>query len=75
MGFKHWAEGMTFIGAFLVIVGVPCVLIAILGSKKINDLGNFPTKTAKIQVSADWKIALIGFIGLGLLGCFFQIFS
>ena len=75
MGFKHWGEGMVFIGLFLVIVGGPCFLIALFGSKMVNDLGNFPSQSAKIQVSAGWKIFLVEFFAFILLAVFFHIFN
>lgn len=59
MGFKHWLEGFIFVGMFLVVMGWGCFFVAVLGAKMINDLGNFPTKSAQIQMAASWKIILI----------------
>ena len=42
----------------LIWVGLPCFLIAVFGSKMINDMGIFPTKAAGIQVRSSWIIAV-----------------
>ena len=54
MVFKYWFEGLVVVLLFIVMVGLPCTLVAIFGSKMINDLGNFPTKTPGIQVQGAW---------------------
>jgi hypothetical protein len=66
MGFKHWFEGLIMIAVFWVIIAIPCFVVAFWGSKMINDLGNFPTKSAKMQVSV-WWIYLVEFFFLFLL--------
>ena len=58
MGFHDWKEGLVLIiGAFLWI-GLPCFLVAVFGSKMVNDMGNFPTKTAQIQMRGVWIFAV-----------------
>ncbi len=52
MGFKHWFQGLEMIGMFLVVVALPCFFIGLWGSRMINDLGNFPSKSAQIQAAA-----------------------
>jgi hypothetical protein len=52
---------MDFYKSLLVLgsllwVGIPCFIVAIFGSKMINDMGNFPTKTAEIQMRGVWII-------------------
>ena len=66
MGFKYWFQGLIMISVFWVIIAIPCFVVAFWGSKMINDLGNFPTKSAKIQVSA-WWIYLVEFFFIFLL--------
>jgi len=75
MGFRYWYEGILFVSFFTLIVGLPCFFVAVLGSKMINDLGNFPTKTAKIQVNVLWKLFIVEVISFGILTVFFRIFS
>ena len=54
MGFQFWFEGLKLVLMFLFMIGLPCTLVAIFGSTMINDLGNFPSKTAEIQVRGFW---------------------
>ena len=75
MGFSYWYEGILFVLFFAFIVGLPCFFVAVLGSKMINDLGNFPTKTAKIQVSVLWKLFIVEVISFGILTLFFRIYG
>jgi hypothetical protein len=75
MGFQYWGEGLIFVGFFLVIIAVPCYLIAFFGSRMINDLGNFPSKTAEIQISAGWKFLIIELVAFLMLALFFHIFN
>ncbi len=75
-GFKHWFQGMVMIGLFFGAVGVPCFFIALWGSKMINDLGNFPTKSVQIQAAASWKILLVEALSfLLLVGLFAFLYS
>ena len=74
MGFKHWFEALEMIGAFLFVVALPCFFIALWGSKMINDLGNFPSKSAQIQMAAGWKILLVEIISFVLLVGLFIFF-
>ncbi len=75
MGFRYWYEGVLFVSFFSLIIGLPCFFVAVLGSNMINHLGNFPTKTAKIQVGVLWKLFIVEVISFMLLMVFFRIFS
>jgi hypothetical protein len=75
MGFKYWYEGVLFVLFFGSIVALPCFFVALLGTKMINELGNFPTKVAKIQVSVLWKLFIVEIVSFGMLTVFFRIFS
>ena len=75
MGFQFWYEAIIFVGLFLVIVGTPCFFVALWGSKMVNDLGNFPTKSAQIQMKACGKIFMVEIVSFVLLVMFFQFFS
>ena len=75
MGFHYWYEGIIFILFFTLIIGFPCFMVVFFGTKMINELGNFPTKAAKIQTSTIWKLLIVEVIsGLGLW-VFFRVFS
>ena len=61
---------------FAVAVGVPCFFVALWGSKMINDLGNNPSKSAKILASAGWKIFLVEIVSFILLtGVYMFLFN
>ena len=75
MGFRYWYEGIIFIVVFGAIIGIPCFLTAVIGSKMINDLGNFPTKSAQIQSQAAWKIFIIEIITFIFLTIFFHLLN
>jgi hypothetical protein len=73
MGFKHWYQGLEIIFMFAVVIGFPCIFTVLFGSKMINDLGNFPSKSAQIQASATWKMLIVevlSFVLLMLLNAF-----
>ena len=75
MGFAHWYEGIVFILIFSAIVVIPCFAVAIIGSRMINDLGNFPTKSADIQSGACWKVLLIEIVSFFFMSAFFHFFN
>ncbi|MDE1920644.1 MAG: hypothetical protein KGJ09_04465 [Candidatus Omnitrophica bacterium] len=52
---------------FLLVVGVPCFYVALWGSKMINDLGNHPSRAARIQAAAGWKVLLVEIVSFALL--------
>jgi len=52
---------------FLVVVALPCFFVGLWGSKMVNDLGNHPSQSARIQASAGWKILLVEIVSFTLL--------
>ena len=75
MGFREWLEAFKLIIIFAVLVGVPCFFTAVMGSKMINDLGNFPTKSSQIQKHVSWKVLIVQIISFVLLLGFFNAIS
>ena len=59
MGLRNWLQGLEMISMFLVIISLPCFFIGLWGTKMINELGNHPSKRARIQASGSWKILLM----------------
>lgn len=74
MGFKFWHEALIFVLIYSVLVLVPCYFIAAFGSKMINELGNFPTKSDAIQAKSLWKVLLVFVAAVMTLAIFFHIF-
>ena len=75
MGFTHWYEALIFILVFSAIVGVPCFAVAVIGTRMVNELGNFPTKAAQIQSGASWKVLIIAIVSFFFLSAFFHFFN
>ena len=75
MGFHYWYEGLIFIFFFSLIIGFPCFMVVLLGTKMINELGNFPTRAAKIQTGTIWKLFIVECIAGFALWLFFRVFS
>lgn len=72
-GFVYWQYGLIFVLAFLIVVGIACFFVAYIGSHMINDIGNHPSKSAKIQFDAMWKLLLAEVFSFALLLAFYSI--
>ena len=75
MLFRYWTEGLIFIAAFFVVIAIPCFGVAMMGTKLINDLGNFPSKSASFQMAMIWKLIGLMIVSFVFLVLFFHIFS
>jgi len=70
-----WGPGVILIAVIAIIMAVPCVGVALLGSKMINKLAFFPSKTPAIQKSILIKLIVIELISVALLLAFFHALS
>jgi hypothetical protein len=75
MRFQYWQEGLFFIGCFFVMVGLPCLLTAILGTKLIDSLGQWPSRSAKLQLGICIQLLLVEIFAFSMLAVFYRIFS
>lgn len=75
MNFEYWNEGLIFILCFLVMVGFPCLMVALLGPKLIDEIGTWPTRTARAQMKMVLPLFIVEIVSFGMLAVFFQIFS
>ena len=64
---------VVFVLIFTVLIAIPCVGIAWLGTRFINKLGRFPSKTPAIQMSIVFKLLLLEIVSWTLLLLFFKI--
>lgn len=64
---------LIFCAIFFSIMLVPCIGIALLGSRLLKRLGNFPSKTPAIQMSILLKLAVIEIVSFTLLLSFFKV--
>lgn len=75
MRFQYWTEGLIFIGMFMLIVGIPCVLVAWLGTRLINYIGEHPSSSAKMQMTVCVQLLFVEILSFSVLALFFHIFS
>lgn len=70
----QWHSTMAvFVLIFFVLIAIPCVGIAWIGSKFIEKLGRFPSKTPAIQMSVVVKLIFLEVVSWTLLLLFFKI--
>jgi len=75
MQFEFWYQGFIFIGMILLIVGLPCLLTAILGTRLIDEIGNRPSSSARLHMGVCLKLLLVEIFSFAMLVVFFRIFS
>jgi len=75
MHFQYWHEGLVFIGCFFVMVGLPCLLTAILGTKLIDSLGQWPSRSARLQIGICIQLLFVEIITFVMLATFYRVFS
>lgn len=73
--FDLWGESFIFIIIFSVILLVPCILVALIGRKMIDKLGQYPTQTPVIQMSIFIKLVILEVIAFAALLGFYNIFQ
>lgn len=74
MGGSLFGAAVTLITILIVIVGLPCVAVAWLGSRMINKLGYFPSKNPAIQTSIFLQLLVIEIFSFTLLFLFYHVF-
>lgn len=74
MNFEFWQEGAAFILIFLVIIGLPCVAIGVLGPKLINHIGQHPLRSSRMQMKVCLQLLGIELFSFFLLWAFFDAF-
>ena len=67
------SAGFIFTGIFLVLIAIPCIGVAWLGTKMINQLGRYPSKTPAIQLSVVLKLTVLEIGSWTMLLLFFKI--
>ncbi len=73
--FQYWREGWVFIAAMLFVVGIPCIAVAVLGTKLIDHIGRFPTKSAQLQMGVCIQLLFVEIFSFLMLALFFHVFS
>ena len=75
MPFEYWTESIVLILLFFVIILIPCVGVSIMGSKMIDQLGQFPSRAPVIHMSVLLKLSVLEIISFAMLLVFFRVFS
>ena len=73
--FQYWHEGIAFVGLMLFVVGVPCVAVSVLGVRLIEHIGQYPTKSARLQMSVCVQLLVIEIVSFAILALFLHVFS
>jgi len=67
------STGLIFILVFFILIIIPCAGIIWIGTKLLNKLGRYPSKTPAIQLSIIWPLIIIEVVSFTLLVGFFKI--
>ncbi len=67
------STGFILVAIFFVLIAIPCVGVAWLGTKMINQLGRYPSKTPAIQLSVVLKLTVLEIGSWTMLLLFFKI--
>lgn len=60
---------------FIFIMAVPCIGTVILGSRLMDRLGRYPSKTPAIQVNTIAKLVALEIISFGMLTMLYHVLS
>ena len=72
---SDWMYSLIFVAVFAVIVLVPCVIIALMGRKAINQMGMYPTRIPIIQTKMMMPLLAVDVVTFALLILFYRVFS
>ena len=72
---ESWQAGLIFIAVISVIIGIPCIFIAVIGSKMLNKLAYFPSKNPAIQKSVCFWIILVEVAAFTILLMFYHVLA
>lgn len=71
----EWGQGLVIIAMFTIVIAIPCFAVGVLGTKLINYIGQYPSKSAKKQTATCIKLVILEVISFVLLACIFLFFS
>lgn len=73
--FNLFSEALIFIAVFSLVVMLPCYFVMLIGRDMIDQIGQFPTMAAKIQMKAFLKLAGVELVTFFLLIAFYRVFA
>ena len=65
--------GAIFVMIFGVLITIPCVVVGWLGSRFLDNLGRYPTKTPVLQTRMLFWLVIVEVVSFGLILAFFKI--
>ena len=65
--------GIIFITIFWVVMSIPCISIALIGKKFIDQLGRYPSKTKALQMGVLIKLTVVEVISFTLLLLIYRV--
>ena len=74
-GPQDWLGSLIFVGIWLVIIGVPCFFMAMIGKKLIDRIGYFPSQAPVIQMKYLIPLVLLEGATFLLLVGFYKLFQ
>ena len=64
---------LMFVAIFTLLMVIPCAGVAWIGTKLINQLGRYPSRTPAIQLSVVLQLTVLEVVSWTLLLLFFKI--
>lgn len=72
---SDWMVSLVFCAVFAVIVLVPCVIIALIGHKAIDRMGQRPSQIPAIQMQIFLPLIITDIVTFAALIGFYNVFS
>ncbi|HLF19094.1 MAG TPA: hypothetical protein VI749_09460 [Candidatus Omnitrophota bacterium] len=73
--FNLVSEAVIFIAVFSIVVMLPCYFVVMIGRDMIDQIGQFPTMAARIQLKALFKLVAVELVSFFLLIAFYRVFA
>ena len=74
-GSQDWVGSLIFVGIWLVIIGLPCFCMAIIGKKLIDRIGYYPSQAPVIQMKYLVPLLFLEATTFLLLVGFYKLFQ
>ncbi|MCA9399306.1 MAG: hypothetical protein KC618_06125 [Candidatus Omnitrophica bacterium] len=73
--FDLWAEAFIFSSVYAILIIIPCILVAIMGRKLIDKLGQYPTRAPLIHMEIFFKMIILEVLTFGSIIVFYLFFQ
>ena len=72
---QDWLGSLIFVGVWLVIIGLPCFFMAIIGKKVIDRIRYYPSQAPVIQMKYLAPLVFLEVVTFLLLVGFYKLFQ